>query len=250
MARIVLILMLAMAADAMAEDILREEFARANNCYREGNFAEAIDLYSGIIQAGYESGELHYNLGNAYFKNGKLGLAILHFEKAKKFMPRDDDLAENLKMARMRVADRIEAPRLAVWKFFDGVRDYFTLRSLAIITLILYLITLGLAAGYYFQSKGVLKRAVFYLTVPVLICFLFFAVVFGVRLRREANVREAIIVADKVEIVSAPDQGAQGLFSLHEGVKVEILQELPPWAEIALPDGKRGWIMKGAFEDI
>ncbi|NQS98987.1 MAG: tetratricopeptide repeat protein [candidate division Zixibacteria bacterium] len=251
MARIAVILLLLISAlDAMAEDVLEKEFIRANNLYRDGNFPEAITLYSEIIQAGYDSGKLHYNLGNAYYKNGELGSAILHFEKAKKFLPRDDDLADNLKMAQMRVADRIDTPRLAVWKFFEGVRDYFTLRSLAIITLILYLITLGLAAGYYFQSKGVLKRSAFYLIVPVLICFLLFAVVFGVRLWREANVREAIIVADKVEIVSAPDQGAQGLFSLHEGVKVRILQELPPWAEIALPDGKRGWVKIETFADI
>lgn len=251
MARIAVILLLLMSAlDVMAEDVLEKEFIRANNLYRDGNFPEAITLYSEIIQAGYESGELHYNLGNAYYKNGELGSAILHFEKAKKFLPRDDDLADNLKMAQMRVADRIDTPRLAVWKFVDAVRDYLTLKSLAAAALILYLISLGLAALYYLLPRGALKRMTFYLTVPVLVCFLLFAAVFGVRLWREANVREAVIIADKVEIVSAPDQGAQGLFSLHEGVKVRILQELPPWAEIALPDEKRGWVKIETFADI
>ena len=59
---------------------------------------------SGSWESGLESGELHYNLGNAWFRLGELGPAILHYERARRSMPRDDDLAANLALAAL--ADR------------------------------------------------------------------------------------------------------------------------------------------------
>ena len=227
-----------------------EDFEEANRLYRAEDFGGAVDLYLKILESGYDSGELHYNLGNAYFKTGQLGLAILHYEKAKKIFPRDGDLNYNLSLASMRVADRITVPRLFIWKYLDGVRDYFALNTLAILTLVFFLAALGTAATYHFLPRGFLKKLTFYSTVPLLMVFLLFGVTFSARIWRAETVREGIIIVDKVEIVSAPDEGAKGLFSLHEGVKVRIGQELPPWVEIALPDGKKGWLIMDALAEI
>jgi len=47
---------------------------------QEEKFDEAVKLYNQIIDNGYEGAELYYNLGNAYFRLGKLGYAILYYE--------------------------------------------------------------------------------------------------------------------------------------------------------------------------
>jgi hypothetical protein len=177
-----------------------------------------------------------------------LGKAILYYEKAQRFLPRDDDLNSNLKLAQLRVADKVEAPRLVIWKILDTIRDHFTANDWAQLTLLFYLMTLVLSAVYYFLPRSIGKRIAFYISLPLLILFVISSAFFASKLWHEHNIREAIIMVEKVEIVSAPDEGAKGLFSLHEGVKVSIKQELPPWAEIALPDGKRGWVKQDSFE--
>ena len=82
-------------------------FDEGNRRYREGDYAGAVELYGRILESGVESGELHYNLGNAWFRLGELGPAILHYERARRIMPRDDDLGTNLELARSLTVDQV-----------------------------------------------------------------------------------------------------------------------------------------------
>src|SRR5712691_9388165 len=58
------------------------QFAKANQEYAAGHFKEAIDGYEALVRAGEWSANLFYDLGNAYFRAGDLGRAILSYERA------------------------------------------------------------------------------------------------------------------------------------------------------------------------
>lgn len=235
---------------AETSSIISETFDEGNRLYQKEDYAGAIEQYLKITAMGYESGELHYNLGNSYFKMGKIGYSILHFEKAKKLLPKDSDLQHNLKLVSMRTADKIETPRLAVWKFFDNVLEFFSVNALAMTTLILFLITLGLSSLYLYLTRGMYKKLAFYSAFGILIVCLLFGSMFAIRVVKLETIMEGVILQEKVEILSAPDVGAKGLFSLHEGVKIRIEQKLSEWAEISLADGKKGWVRINSFEEI
>ena len=61
-------------------------FDEGNRLYREGDYAGAVESYERIRESGFESGALHYNLGNAWFRLGEIGPAILHYERARRVM--------------------------------------------------------------------------------------------------------------------------------------------------------------------
>ena len=230
--------------------MVTDTFNEANRLYQKEDYAGAITQYKKIIDMGFESGELHFNLGNAYFKTGALGKSILHYEKARKLLPRDQDLQNNLNLVTMRIADKIETPRLAIWKMFDRVVEYFSVNALGIVTLILFLISLGLITIYLYLTRGLAKRLTFYGSFTVFVIFLLFGFLFTTRIVRLETIHEGIIMVDKVEILSAPDEGAKGLFALHEGVKIRIDQVISGWAEISLADGKKGWLKIESYEEI
>ena len=230
--------------------IVTDTFNEANRLYQKEDYAGAIEHYKKIIDMGYESGELHFNLGNAYFKTGNLGRSILHYEKARKLLPKDKDLQHNLNLVSMRIADKIETPRLAIWKFFDRVVEYFAVNALGMVTLILFIVTLGMASIYLYLSRGIAKKLTFYGSFAIFVIFLFFGSIFTTRIVRLETIHEGVILVDKVEILSAPDEGAKGLFALHEGVKIRINQVISGWAEISLADGKKGWVKIESFEEI
>ena len=50
-----------------------ELMAKANSLYQEERFNEAAEIFEQIIFNGYESEDLYYNLGNAYYRMGMLG---------------------------------------------------------------------------------------------------------------------------------------------------------------------------------
>ena len=75
------------------------EWNFGNEAYREGDFEKAIAHYEQLITDGVRNGRVHYNLGNAYFKNEQLGPALLNYYRAEKLMPGDDDIRQNIEMA-------------------------------------------------------------------------------------------------------------------------------------------------------
>ena len=103
-----LLLLFPLSAPDSAEDRSWEEvFFRANQAYREGRFQEAIDGYSRLVQSGHGNGHLFYNMGNAYFRKGGLGKAILYYERAKVLIPREADLKFNHQYALDQTKDAI-----------------------------------------------------------------------------------------------------------------------------------------------
>jgi len=209
--------------------------------YRANDMKGAITAWEGVLQRGSASGPLYYNLGNAYYRIGNIGQAILHYERARRLLPRDHDVVANLDIARLATVDRVEAPlRLIIWKWVDAVRDYFSLNELAAILIISGFLGLGIVIGWFFvpnkfraglRTAGIAVAAVYILTVSW----------YG--WRAVLNGQEyAIVLAAKTDVCSAPDAASTQLFALHEGTKVRCGESLSGWINIQLVDGRKGWI--------
>src|ERR1035441_1155796 len=85
-------------------------FAKANEEYAAGHFKEAIDGYETLARSRQWSATLFYDLGNAYFRAGDFGRAILNYERALALEPRHPEADANLRIAR----DEARALELAV----------------------------------------------------------------------------------------------------------------------------------------
>lgn len=73
-------------------------------------YAQAALRFEYLIrELGIRNGKLEYNLGNAYFRMGDLGRAILHYRRAEILLPEDPYLHQNLAYARSLRRDKIEA---------------------------------------------------------------------------------------------------------------------------------------------
>ena len=75
----------------------------ANQLYEAGQYAQAAQAYQQLVNQGYGDGALFYNLGNAHFKQGDYGRAILNYRRAQQLAPRDPDIETNLALARAQV---------------------------------------------------------------------------------------------------------------------------------------------------
>ena len=66
-------LVVATVATTTAVQAQGEIFERGNQLYQQEDYQAAAEAYEAVLAAGFESAELHYNLGNAWFKSGDLG---------------------------------------------------------------------------------------------------------------------------------------------------------------------------------
>lgn len=102
-----------------------------DNSFRERSFVRALDLFDAaqtpeqyrqsaeefesILADGFRNGAVYYNLGNAYFRAGEYGRAILNYRKAQAYLPRDPYLKANLQQAIAAAPGKLAIPPQPWW---------------------------------------------------------------------------------------------------------------------------------------
>ncbi len=226
-------------------------FIQANQLYKEKNYEGAIALYDSIVKSGYSSAELFFNLGNAHFKLGHATPAILNYERAKKLSPSDDDIDFNLRIANLRVVDRVE--EIPEVFFVRWVKNFVIKHSSdgwAKLTLIVIWAAFVFGVIFLFANNYWLKRSGFTATMLALLFSLLFAFLSYGQYNYQRKSDVAIVFVKNVYIKSAPDRQSTDLFILREGIKVSLLESEGEWQKIQLADGKVGWMRKEGLEVI
>ena len=214
-------------------------YDRAINSYKNERFADAIIYLNKIQDLNYESDIFYYNLGNAYYMQNNMPYAIWAFEKCLKLNPLNEDAIFNLKLANLNVKDRIEIPSPPyLLKMFRLVKSsYLPSEWILIWGLILFLISIV----YMF-------RVIFYIYRLkvfefILFCIFFISLFPGTfSIYDSYNIKQGIIVQNKVKVFSAPSASSTELFKIHGGLKIDIKETNNNWLNIKLLDGKEGWI--------
>lgn len=242
-------LALVVALPLRAQD---EIVVRGNQAYQDGDWAAAIQAYEAVQDGGFNSAGLEYNLGNAYFKSGELGRAILHWERALARAPGDADTRANLELARSLTVDAIE-PLPTFWLFSAGSwwMDLFPRGVLIALVGAAWLAT-GAGAVVWILARTDLVRGLGRWSV---IAGGAVVVVLGTTLLAgELGIgrpERGVILVEAVAVRSAPAQDDDlTLFEIHEGTRVRLDETTGEWAEVVLDDGKVGWVPLTAMEII
>ncbi len=235
----------------LAVESPQEAFARAEAFYQEQRYDEAAEVYESMGAAGIEDGSLYYNLGNAYFKAGKIGLSILSYERALRLMSGDEDTRTNLQYANELVADAVEktpVPLALRW----AANVYGSLQP----------DLLALLLSSAFVLGGVALTLVIYDTLPqwrfsaivgLLVCAalaLVSGAALAAKVRASANRVEAIVLTENAYVRSGPGDANPRLAEIHEGLKVRVLSERDDWYQVTLANGLTGWLRESEIEPI
>lgn len=247
-----LVLLMAPLGSYAAEQAPADSLWNAGvEAYGAGMWQDALACWSGIEASGLESAELHYNIGNAYYKMQDYAHAILYYERALKLDPSYPDAKFNLEYLNSIIQDKVEV----VPEFFvrTGLRKLSYLlpsTSWAIVFLVLLLAACAMLLMFLLSASRGRRKAGFYSAV-VLMLLALPALSSGLSQRKAIlDAGEAVITVPVSSVKSSPGASATDLFVLHEGTKVKIIEEVSEWTDIQLADGRQGWIPTGDKEDI
>lgn len=230
---------------------VEELFKKSNEHYINGEYEGAIQSYESIVNKGYLNAQLFYNLGNAYFRVGKLGKAILYYEKAKKISPSDDDINHNLYFANSRIVDNIETlPKFFIFEWWENLLALFSISGWTFIAYFLYLLILISIGVYFFARSFKIQRLSLYSGLISALIFIVIVILLIVNLYQELNVKYAVIIDQQVVTKFSPDIKSEDAFVIHEGLKVKAEDSVNDWLKIKLIDGKVGWLKKESLEII
>jgi len=233
-----------LSADAQSSMQLLTE---GNKLYEQGKYEQAIEKYKNIISSGIHNGYIYYNLGNCYFKTGRIGYSILYYEKALKLIPRDAELIHNLKFVKNLTQDKVVAKKPS-FLFFITIQllNRFSLKEIVSIVSLLFSLTGLFAIFFILQSNIQILKNV---TISFLVIFVFSAFLLSLKIKI-INKKMGVVTTKVVDVLSAPSQDATLEFTIHEGTELDIIQQLGGWVKVKLLDGKTGWVPENSFSQI
>jgi tetratricopeptide (TPR) repeat protein len=235
---VIALLVLALALNA------RDSYNQGNRLYAAKDYAGAATAYREALTTGHDP-RVHYNLGNALFKSGKIGEAILNYRRAYALAPRDPDTRGNLAFARAYRLDKFSSSANPLARALDRTFHWLSRRESSLWSALLVAVT-GLAlAGWIVWRRTALGWASVGLGAAAAYC-LVTAQVWSA----EVSAQPAVVVVPEVSASSAPSEEAKQILLLHDGTEVRIRESRGDYDLVQIPGGNGGWIPKSAIERV
>jgi len=232
-------------------DSQQATFEKGNGYYAKGDYKAAVATYKQVIDGGYQSAALYYNMGNAAYRTDDIASALLYYEKAHKLAPGDEDINTNIRFVNLKTVDKIdESPEFFVTKWWRGFILSFSATGLGITSIIFILLSSGLLTLYFFAQSVVIKKASFYGAATALLLGILTIVIAASQADYFEGHQQAIIFSSFVNVKGGPGDKNNTLFVLHDGTKVNVLGINNGWVRIRIANGNEGWIRRSDAKNI
>lgn len=217
---------------------LSARIAVANQAFDAGDYRQAVVHYQEIIADGHRNGHIYYNLGVAYHRLQEIGQSMASLLAARHYLPRDPDVAFNLKFVEDRISDKLNTvmPR-RFYEVLDFISDYLSEREVSFATLAFLGLGLLLLTLYLFH-----RQLLFLMKLGVLLLALVVLSLIYLQVKARFPEYWGAVVAPSTKVYSGPRDSNMTLFILHEGAPFVIEQETNGFLKIRLSDGKKGWV--------
>jgi tetratricopeptide (TPR) repeat protein len=247
---------LAAGSPAGEGDPARALFAEANRAYTQAEFQKAVELYGALLsEHEIEDPAVYLNLGNACFKTGAYGSAVLYYRRALRLEPEapiQRRLHASLETTRRVLRERYRASPEELMIDLDP--DDFTYRlthwfdagPLAIGFLAAWAVCFGLLGLRRVRAQGLWNRAA--IVSSGLVAVTAGLLLWGQRYT-DAEHRFGVVVEQAARLHYGRHRDAAGV-ALPEGMELRITASGPEWTEVELADGTNGWVPSPTVKQI
>jgi len=240
-----LLILLSFFAQAQNEAL----FNAATDAYNAGDYNKAIENYLEIVAAGQHSAELYFNLGNSYYKLNQVAPSIYYYEKALLLKPNDSEIKNNLGYAQNMTLDAIEVlPETGLSKIYKDITSFLSFDKWGYAAVVFMMLFVLLYIGFYFFQYATYKRIAL-ITGIVSLFVAVLSLVFAFLQYSDFQADQpAIVFDDEVKVTSEPNKRSELVFTLHEGTKLNVLEELNDYKKIRIADGQTGWLTANSIK--
>ena len=236
-------IMALLATTGLANAAGEADFEKANQAYAEGRFEEAEAGYENLVKAGHWNANVFYDLGNAWYRLGNFGKAILNYERALALDPHHPEADANLRLAR----DEGRALEMKM-SLVERYANMGTTKQFSIAAAIGFWLVLFLGAHWFFSRRRSLGRLVLIATGLVMTGLSVAGICISENGTRGNAI--AIVTAKETEARLATADNAKSILLLPGGSEVKVLSERGDWVYAELPNDQRGWIPASAAERV
>jgi tetratricopeptide (TPR) repeat protein len=243
----ILALLMGLAAMNLQADDFQMVFDSANSRYEQGQYAEALELYS-QIEPSVSDWKLYYNMGNCHFKLNHFLDAKICYLKARKIRPLHPSIKKNILIVNKLFKDKIPEEKI---DFLD--RMLLKVESLVSINLISVLLVIFVVmfnvSLAVVARKGKIKWALYGIFF-FLILSLFMSLLHIYRVQKHTGQSVAVVISDDSRLRSGPGEDNTVLFNVNPGLEVRLIDKSGEWFQVSASADIAGWIRKDRLTRI
>jgi tetratricopeptide (TPR) repeat protein len=233
--------------EAARAQSLERIFAAGNEAYFRGDLARSAAQYERLIEASVHDPDVYFNLGLAHARLGRLGAAVLDFERSLWLRAGDATVEGELAAVRARLgARRAEREGEATVQARPPMAQALVrpLSADALAWTVLACSVLLVASLLLFARVHAEAWRLGLAIGSCLIGLLLVTSGLGLLIKTGAldEGESAVVLREGAELREGPDPRAQVRATAHEGDSARQARREGSFVHIELPSGKRGWI--------
>lgn len=238
-----------------------DAISMADSCYSAEQYPKAIELYNKAIADNGTSSDLYYNLGDAYYRNGEIGKAMVSYYRSLRLDPTNEDAKQNILFVRSKLVDKVGESGSFFSNMFETLTNCATSNTWAWISVGLFLLVVSGCCLYIFIGNVTLRKfgffggiLCFFLTILTIVC------AFHAHTLSVAKDKGVVIVPSTILSTSPrnPKDRNEEAMLLHEGTLVKIIDTVTSgtgdnavkWHEVEVDNTHRAWIKSTDIEII
>jgi tetratricopeptide (TPR) repeat protein len=211
---------------------------RAERSYAQGRYDQAIADWRNLLEIGFVNGAIYNNLGSAYWREGKVGLARLHFLKAQALQPRNAAIRENLDFTENPTQAQVAGGPLGILKRIPFYRLSLNgSEALTVAAVFSFLLFLML-----FLGKRKPWKAWNWAALGLLLPFFWGSSQTVLHLYQKYVVQPAVLIAPRAELLANPVTGDPARTPLPEGTVLRLIKKQGDFYRVKTLEGEKGWL--------
>ncbi len=241
------------AATTMTLQTANDLFAAGNAFYRGQNFEAAREAYQQLLNAGYDTAPVLYNLGTAEARMGSATQALAHLARAEKQRPRDGNIQANIAFVKKAPVQSLNTTanelvvRESIWSRIYG---FLTAREW------LALLWMGLMAActggvLLFFARNARLHSIAHGLVLGGAGFMALVTIPAATQYYQSRVVQSAIVVSPAELLSGPAQRFTRIANLTQGQIVRNLKgSEKDYLHVKLDNGLHGYVKSDALLEM
>ncbi len=235
--------------------------AQADSAYNKEDYSLAVSLYNESITNDGASSDIYYNLGNAYYRDGRLGKAIICYERSLALDPSNDEARINLDFVKTKIQDIPEDDSSFLSNLHKSICSATSPDGWAWLTLGLFITLLGTIALYIFSSDVLWRKIGFFGGAIIAVAFVYCLIIAWQTAGASSRHNEAIVIVPTTNMSSAPRSSrgkTEKVVPIHEGTKIEIIDSISTpddphvgkWYNAKINNSTQAWLNADDVEKI
>ncbi|MEP6793759.1 MAG: hypothetical protein ABJB16_05485 [Saprospiraceae bacterium] len=238
-----------LAFSIQAGNALKERMDRASQFYSESKYAEALEIWNGLVSSGNTDPNLFFNIGSAESLLGHIPESILAYERAERLSPADNRINDAIKKERAKIDNAV----IPASPFFliEGYHDFLGIFRPGGWVL-LGLLFMGFALWQWLVSINAIRsynlipgRKIWYFAGTG---FFFFMV--GILSYHQLHKQDEAIVMSACDCRKAASEESPLTRTLSPGEKVRIIDQISDWNNVSLLNLDDCWVKTSCLKYI